>query len=94
MSVGGSTPGTAYKIINPETNELVPVGQYGELHFHCISTPSSYVNHKSDSYYTDSEGRNWIKTGDQGYMDEKERLFIIGRYKVSKFSIHVRLWCS
>ncbi|ETS75223.1 hypothetical protein PFICI_13707 [Pestalotiopsis fici W106-1] len=81
VSCGWVIPGQTIRIVDPETNQVLPRNVLGELH---ASAPAiqHYINNVgSDSFYTDAEGREWFKTGDQARMDEKGRTFITGRYK-------------
>jgi acyl-CoA synthetase (AMP-forming)/AMP-acid ligase II len=81
VSCGWVIPGQHIRIVDPDTNEVLPRNALGELH---ASAPviQRYINNAgSDSFYTDAEGREWFKTGDQARMDEKGRTFITGRYK-------------
>ncbi|KAK6214112.1 putative NRPS-like protein biosynthetic cluster [Pestalotiopsis sp. IQ-011] len=81
VSCGWVIPGQSIRVVDPDTNAVLPRNALGELH---ASAPmiQHYVNDAgSDNFYTDAEGREWFKTGDQARMDEKGRTFITGRYK-------------
>ncbi|KAH8660051.1 hypothetical protein BX600DRAFT_522798 [Xylariales sp. PMI_506] len=81
VSAGWSLPGYRIRISDPDSNQVLPRNELGEV---CLSSPliTHYLQgFGSDSFYKDEHGREWFKTGDQGRMDEKDRLFITGRYK-------------
>ncbi|KAI1855610.1 hypothetical protein JX266_000475 [Neoarthrinium moseri] len=81
VAVGWTQPGTAIRIADPETNQVLPRNRLGELQCSALSV-SPYIGGVSDdSFYNDKGGRLWFKTGDQARMDETGRLFITGRYK-------------
>jgi acyl-CoA synthetase (AMP-forming)/AMP-acid ligase II len=82
VSVGTVLAGTGFKACLPGQNLPVPRGTLGEFHFHSDSlNEEGYIGVKTDEYYTDTEGRCWFKTGDQGIIDHDGRVFIVGRYK-------------
>lgn len=82
VSVGWPAPGYRMKVVDPETGETVPRNVLGEVHGYgwCMCEP--YIGGVGqDAWYSDEKGQRWYKTGDQGRMDERGRLFIMGRYK-------------
>ncbi|RFN51239.1 hypothetical protein FIE12Z_4557 [Fusarium flagelliforme] len=79
--VGKVLPGAAVRICRPETREILPRSEIGELHIGGTSVISKYYNRDSDgAMYTDETG-NWLVTGDQARIDEKGIVYILGRYK-------------
>jgi 4-coumarate--CoA ligase len=79
-SVGPPVPGCQIKIVDTDTRKLLPPYQVGEI---CIKstqvTPGYYKLPKITEQTFDSEG--FIKSGDAGYYDEQNNLYIVGRYK-------------
>ncbi len=78
--VGKPLPGITLKIINPDTLELVPQGQEGEV---CIAGPnvfSGYLGVTKDPFLR-IEGKQFYRSGDRGYMDPDGTLIISGRMK-------------
>ncbi|MDD2534516.1 MAG: AMP-binding protein [Eubacteriales bacterium] len=61
------------KVINPETQETVPNGQHGEF---CIHAPTRMIGYLNDPEATaqtiriHADGRDWVHTGDFGFMDD------------------------
>jgi acyl-CoA synthetase (AMP-forming)/AMP-acid ligase II len=81
VTVGTVFAGCGIKIIDPDTNQVVPVNMLGELQGTAPSIGPYIGGISADSFSTDAEGRLWFKSGDQARMDERGRVFIMGRYK-------------
>ncbi|PTD05965.1 putative acyl-CoA synthetase YngI [Fusarium culmorum] len=81
--VGKVLPGAAVRICRPETREILPRSEIGELHIGGTSVISKYYDNNRGSdgaMYTDETG-NWLATGDQARIDDKGIVYILGRYK-------------
>lgn len=79
-AVGRLVPGLLCKVINQETQQPLDIGQVGEVCFKGDNVMLGYYNNPTVTMATiDSEG--WLHTGDLGYFDEKEVLYIVGRLK-------------
>lgn len=77
--VGLPAPGTQFKIVDFETEELVPLGQEGEI---VIRTPSLFKSYWNMPEETKKSLRNgWLYTGDIGMLDEEGYLYFLGRRK-------------
>lgn len=72
------------KVVEPGTVRPLPQGEQGEV---CLHTPC-----QTDGYYRNDEGTAelihrhddgllWVHTGDIGYLDDRQNLFIEGRIK-------------
>lgn len=75
-SYGAPLPGNILKIIDPETDAIVPRGTRGEV---CIKGPTlmmGYLGKTSEETF-DEEG--YFRTGDGGYVDEDGFLYWEGR---------------
>jgi acyl-CoA synthetase (AMP-forming)/AMP-acid ligase II len=83
VCVGWALLGSGVRICAPSQKTPVARGVYGEIHSSGPFLCNGYIGQKSDDFYIDSEGRSWFVTGDQGVIDEKGRVFIVGRYKGS-----------
>ncbi|MGV6801584.1 MAG: class I adenylate-forming enzyme family protein [bacterium] len=72
-------PVTTIKIINEEGQER-PTGQVGEI---CIKSPANFVGYVNLPKETQQaiNPHGWFRTGDLGYMDKEQRLFIVDRLK-------------
>ncbi|KAI3394047.1 hypothetical protein diail_3266 [Diaporthe ilicicola] len=81
VPVGWAGPGHTFRVADPETNEIVPVGELGELQASGPAIAHYLGDAGQSSFYTDSKGRRWLKTGDQAKMNKKGCIFITGRYK-------------
>lgn len=68
------------KVIDPETNEIVPRGMPGELCTRGYSVMMKYWNNKDLTNEVIDENR-WMHTGDQAIMDEEGFITISGRIK-------------
>ncbi|KAJ7551055.1 hypothetical protein O6H91_07G132000 [Diphasiastrum complanatum] len=68
------------KIVNPETGVSLPHNQPGEICIRGSQVMKGYLNDPvSTSLTIDKDG--WLHTGDVGYIDEDEEIFIIDRVK-------------
>ena len=81
-SVGMPLCGTLYKIVDPDTNEELPVGEDGMILIGGCQVMKGYLK---DSEHTKSaivelDGRRWYRTGDKGHLDEDGFLTIVDRY--------------
>ncbi|QIG80729.1 class I adenylate-forming enzyme family protein [Stakelama tenebrarum] len=75
-SCGVPLPGNMLKIIDPDTREIVPLGERGEM---CIKGPtlmSGYLGKAPEDCF-DEQG--YYCTGDGGYVDAEGRFFWEGR---------------
>lgn len=82
VSVGWPVFGYRVKVVDPETGKTVPRNVRGEIHGCGWCMPEPYIGGVGkDTWYSDEEGLRWYKSGDQGRMDDRGRLFVMGRYK-------------
>lgn len=79
-SVGTVLPHTEIKIINPDTGQVVPIGESGEL---CVRGYCVMLGYWNDEKKTAEaiDDRNWMHTGDISEMDEDGYVNIVGRIK-------------
>lgn len=74
-SSGHTVPGVSIKIVNPD-----PKSGIGEIHAKGPNVMKGYQNNPEATTETiDPEG--WLSTGDLGYFDEGNNLFVTGRSK-------------
>ncbi|GBC60867.1 AMP-binding protein [Desulfonema ishimotonii] len=79
-SVGRAMPEIEIKIVNPETREILPPGQQGEVCCRGYNIMKGYYKMpEATALAIDDEG--WLHSGDLGVMDEKGYLAITGRHK-------------
>lgn len=79
-TVGRVLPHTEIKIINPETGQVVPIGEKGELCTRGYCVMLGYWNDKEKTRAAIDEAR-WMHTGDLATMDEEGYFNIVGRIK-------------
>jgi acyl-CoA synthetase (AMP-forming)/AMP-acid ligase II len=79
-SVGKPTPPMEIKVVDPDTDELKPAHEVGEL---LVRLPG-----KRREYYKDNGATNaawtddgWLRTGDLAYLDDDGFVYISGRIK-------------
>jgi fatty-acyl-CoA synthase len=79
-TVGKAIPYVGLKIIDPQTHQIVPVGERGELCVRGFSLMQGYYHMPEKTAETiDSEG--WMHTGDLATMNAQGYLNIVGRLK-------------
>lgn len=75
-SYGRPLPGNILKIFDPDTGEIVPRGQRGEIAIKGPTLMMGYIGKSTEETF-DDEG--FFCTGDGGYVDDQGRLFWEGR---------------
>jgi fatty-acyl-CoA synthase len=79
-SVGRAMPGIEVKIVDPETHEVLPFGQQGEVCCRGYNVMKGYYNMpEATAEAIDADG--WLHSGDLGVMDADGYLAITGRHK-------------
>ncbi|KAG7972015.1 hypothetical protein I3843_07G163100 [Carya illinoinensis] len=79
-TVGLLSPGMEAKIVNPETQDALPVNRTGELWMRGLPVMKGYFrNAEATASTLDSEG--WLKTGDLCYIDDDGFIFVVDRLK-------------
>ncbi|KAF2887070.1 hypothetical protein ILUMI_19104, partial [Ignelater luminosus] len=77
-SSGGGVPGLTYKVVNPETEELLGPYQEGELRIKTKFQMNGYYNMDSSDAW-DPDG--WLRSGDIVYYDEDQCFYVVDRMK-------------
>ncbi|KAF2888325.1 hypothetical protein ILUMI_17848 [Ignelater luminosus] len=77
-STGSGIPGLTYKVVDPETEELLGPYQEGELRIKTKFQMNGYYNLDSSDAW-DSDG--WLKSGDIVYYDEDKCFYVVDRVK-------------
>lgn len=82
VSVGRVQPGVALRVVDPDTQIVLPRNSLGELHASGPSLRGYIGGFGAEAYYHDKlDGRVWFQTGDQAKMDDAGCFFVTGRYK-------------
>jgi len=79
-TVGSIMPHTEIKIIDPETGQVVPIGEKGELCTRGYCVMLGYWNDPEKTAQAIDSAR-WMHTGDLATMDEDGYISIVGRIK-------------
>lgn len=79
-TVGRVLPHTEIKIIDPETGQVVPIGEKGELCTRGYCVMLGYWNDPEKTKAAINDAR-WMHTGDLATMDEDGYFNIVGRIK-------------
>ena len=79
-SVGWCVPDSQVKIVNQQTGQLLGPNQVGEVLIKSFQETPGYLNLPDKNAETfDEEG--FLRSGDAGYYDDNELLYIMDRYK-------------
>jgi len=79
-TVGQVHPHVQIKIVDPQTNQVVPVGERGELCTRGYSVMLGYWNNEEATHGA-IDATRWMHTGDLATMDDEGYLNIVGRIK-------------
>jgi fatty-acyl-CoA synthase len=79
-TVGQVHPHVQIKIVDPQTGQVVPIGERGELCTRGYSVMLGYWDN-ADATRTAIDPARWMHTGDLATMDEEGYLNIVGRIK-------------
>jgi acyl-CoA synthetase (AMP-forming)/AMP-acid ligase II len=77
VSVGKSFPGVEVKIV--EADETLQPGQVGEIFIQSAANCKGYYNNPEAMQHLFQNG--FIRSGDMGYLDDQDELYITGRKK-------------
>ena len=81
-TVGMPFPGSACKIVDPNTYEELPVGEAGMIIVGGMQVMKGYLNDpkKTKEVIIERDGIRWYITGDKGKLDKDGFLTIVDRY--------------
>lgn len=83
-SIGVPLPDTYFKIVEPDTDVELPLGETGEIVVAGETTMQRYLNRPDETAKTlrkHDDGITWVYTGDLGRMDEEGFIYFTGRAK-------------
>ena len=78
-SIGVPWPSTDSVILRSGENEVLPIGEIGEIAIKGPQVMKGYWNRPEDTAATFTDG--WFLTGDLGYMDENGYFYVVDRKK-------------
>lgn len=81
LSIGKAQKRCRIRLVNPDTQKPVNIGEKGDLHLSSPNLITSYGQGLSPDDFYILEGSHWFKTGDVAMMDENGYIFILGRSK-------------
>ncbi|MHA1363695.1 MAG: long-chain-fatty-acid--CoA ligase [Candidatus Freyarchaeota archaeon] len=90
-SIGPPIPNTLAAIVDPDTNEFLPIGELGELVISGPQVMKGYWNRpkETEEVFFEAGGYWWLKTGDLARMDEDGYFYIVDRTKdIIKYKGH------
>ncbi len=81
-TVGLPLPGGSFRIVDPETMQMLPTGEDGLILFGGTQVMLGYLNDpgKTAEAIVELDGTRWYKTGDKGHLDKDGFLSIVDRY--------------
>ncbi|SFV65741.1 Putative 2-acylglycerophosphoethanolamine acyltransferase / acyl-acyl carrier protein synthetase [hydrothermal vent metagenome] len=81
-TVGLPVPGTSFRIVDPTTFEILPIGEAGMILIGGTQIMKGYLGNaqKTAEVIKEIDGIHWYVTGDKGRVDEDGFLTIIDRY--------------
>ncbi|MBT3989598.1 MAG: AMP-binding protein [Rhodospirillaceae bacterium] len=79
-TVGTNLPHQEVKVVDPETNETLPLGEIGDVCFRGYHVMSGYYNNSEATAKTIDQA-GWLHSGDLGAMDQEGYVKITGRLK-------------
>lgn len=81
-TVGLPVPGSAIRIVDPESFETLPIGEEGMILIGGTQIMQGYLKdpEKTASVIKEIDGIRWYVTGDKGRLDEDGFLTIVDRY--------------
>jgi long-chain-fatty-acid--[acyl-carrier-protein] ligase len=80
-SIGRPLPGVDVRVVDLESQEVLPAGRVGMLQVHGPTVFPGYVDHEGVSPFVEDEGKHWYVTGDLGELDGDGYLWFRGRLK-------------
>jgi long-chain-fatty-acid--[acyl-carrier-protein] ligase len=80
VGVGRPLEGIELCVIHPETNQLLPKGETGEICIFGSNVFQGYLGRPRDPFIN-LDGKKWYRSGDLGYVAEDGSLVLAGRLK-------------
>jgi len=80
LSAGKAVLGTEIRIVDPDTGEMLPAGEPGEIWVRSNQNMSGYLN-RPDATAKTITADEWVRTGDVGRLDADDYVYIEDRLK-------------
>lgn len=78
--LGNLNPSVQAMIFDEGSKQALPEGQLGEICIHTAMAMTGYLNEENSSIYLQYGGKQYLRTGDLGYLKD-DLLFMAGRKK-------------
>lgn len=91
-AAGRVLPLAKVKVVDPDGNEL-PIGSSGEIMVRSAMVMSGYWNREEDTAKAFTAD-GWLRTGDIGYVDEEDFVFVVDRTKDMVISGGENIYCA
>ncbi|HHX16038.1 MAG TPA: MFS transporter [Fibrobacter sp.] len=81
-TVGMALPGTQFRVVDPDTNTDLPIGESGMILIGGCQVMEGYLKDpkRTAESLIELDGKRWYRTGDKGWLDEDGFLTIVDRY--------------
>ena len=79
-SAGRPYPWTEVRVVSPQTSEDVPTGEVGEIWTRSAQNMAGYWRQPEQTAAA-LTADGWLRTGDLGYLDDQERIYLVDRAK-------------
>src|SRR3546814_1040450 len=79
MSIGQPLPGTDIRFVDVDSGKPVGIGEDGELQVKGAQVMAGYYDDHQETNDAFMDG--WLRTGDDGHMDEEGYVFLVDRIK-------------
>lgn len=81
-TVGLPLPGSAFRVVDPETYEMLPQGEEGMVLIGGTQVMKGYLKNpqKTNQSVIEKDSVRWYITGDKGFVDDEGFLTLIDRY--------------
>jgi long-chain-fatty-acid--[acyl-carrier-protein] ligase len=80
-SIGKPLPGVLVRVVDLESQAVLPVGRRGMFHVSGPTVFPGYLQYDGPSPFVVEEGKRWYVTGDLGEVDKDGYLWLHGRLK-------------
>lgn len=81
--IGYPLPDSEVLIVDPKTDREMPHGQPGEILVRGLTIMTEYLDNPAETKnaFVELKGKKWLRTGDIGYIGDKDAVYFKGRLK-------------